>query len=267
MIIKSIMDKIVSIIPVHEYNEEVKKLLTLAIQSVPSNVDICISCPSKIKEELEKDHKVKKYVTTEDGSSFQELVNHSVKKLKDEYKWFSILEYDDTYTPYWFDEVEKYYLTYPDVSIFLPLTDLMRMNGDSLSFFGYGNEAPWASAFSNEIGFIDFDVLSTYFDFYLTGSVINTNDFLSVGGLKESMKLVFWYEFLLRLTNKEKKVFVIPKVGYKHIVGRENSLFDMYNSTMTPDETQWWYELAKQECYFENDRKKTYETREVEEEE
>lgn len=257
------MEDIVVVIPVHEYNEDVKKLLGEAIESCKAHT--CISCTDEIKSKIEKDFILPlMFSTNAENTSFQALVNSAVKFLQaNNYKWFSVLEYDDTYTPYWFDEVKKYYEVNPDVSMFLPLTDLVREK----NFIGYGNEAPWASAFSNEIGFIDFEVLSNYFDFYVTGSVINVDDFLSVGGLKESLKVVFWYEFMLRFTNKEKKIYVVPKVGYIHLVDRKNSLFDLYKTTMAKEEIEWWYELAKQECYFVKDRNKTYENREDEEEE
>lgn len=262
------MEEIVVIIPVHEYDTDVKNMLSAAIESV-KNKKICISCSKEIKKGIEKDFELPLMFATEaKNNSFQSLVNAGVKFLnKNKYNWFSVLEFDDTYTPYWFDEVERYFSANPDVSVFMPLTHLVKQNGEEkVMFLGYGNEAPWASAFSNEIGFVDFEVLSNYFDFYLTGSVINVSDFITVGCLKESMKLVFWYEFLLRLTNKEKKVYVVPKVGYTHLVDRKNSLFDIYKNTLDKEETEWWYDLAKQECYFLKDRNKTYNKNEEEEE-
>lgn len=268
------MKNIVSIIPVHEYNDKVKEMLSAAMESVTGDksveLHICISCSKDVKKEIEKDFEFPlMFCTNAKTTTFQCLVNSAVKFLqKNGYKWFSVLEFDDTYNPYWFGEVKRYFSVNPEVSVFLPLTQLLRQNKNGgMDFIGYGNEAPWASAFSNEIGFIDFEVLSNYFDFYLTGSVFNTDDFLSVGGLKESMKLVFWYEFLLRLTNKEKKVYVVPKLGYNHLVDRENSLFQYYKDSIDKEEAQWWYDTAKQECYFTQDRNKTYDKNKEKEEE
>lgn len=266
------MDEILIIIPVHEYDDTVKPLLERALDSVyNTGKHVCISCPKALKETIAENHVIPIiFCTDAKESSFQALVNSAVKfAQKNNYKWFSVLEFDDAYSPYWFAEVEKYYTAHPDVSVFLPLTHLVKFENeptDKLTFYGYGNEAPWASAFSNEIGFVDFEVLSNYFDFYLTGSVINTDDFISLGALKKSMKVVFWYEFLLRLTNKEKKVFVVPKVGYTHTVDRKGSLFDIYKTTLDKKEIEWWYELAKQECYFAKDRNKQYNKEEEEEE-
>lgn len=265
------MEELLIIIPVHEYNDTVRDLLTRALESAyVSGKKICISCPKDIKDEIIKNHKEPLAICTDaKETSFQALVNSAVKfAQKNKYKWFSVLEFDDAFSPYWFSEVETYYKANPDVSVFLPLTHLIKFEdgNEKPTFYGYGNEAPWASAFSNEIGFVDFEVLSNYFDFYLTGSIINVDDFISAGSLKKSMKLVFWYEFLLRLTNKEKKVYVVPKVGYTHTVDRKDSLFDIYKTTLDKKEIEWWYELAKQECYFAKDRNKQYNKEEEEEE-
>lgn len=263
------MDEIVVVIPVHEYDQSIKEMLSRAIESIPTGKRVCITCTDEIKEKIEGDFKqALMFCTNAKSTSFQALINAAVKFLsKNNYKWFSILEFDDTYTPYWFGEAERYYSANPDVSIFMPLTHLVKEGKDeNISFFGYGNEAPWASAFSNEIGFVDYEVLSNYFDFYLTGSIFNVDDFIYAGYLKESIKLVFWYEFLLRLTSKNKKVYVVPKVGYTHLVDRKNSLFDIYKSTLSEKEIEWWYDLAKQECHYLKDRNKTYEKENEEEE-
>ena len=78
------------------------------------------------------------------------------------------------------------------------------------------------------------------------------------------MKLTFWYEFMLRLTHNEKKIRVIPKVGYRHLIGREGSLYSIYASTIDKDESEWWYETAKKECSHTTDRKKQYKKEEKE---
>ena len=72
------------------------------------------------------------------------------------------------------------------------------------------------------------------------------------------MKVSFWYEFLLRAAYKGKKMFVIPKVGYRHFVGREDSLSYQYGNNMSEVELNWWIDLAKKEYFFPHDRNKTY---------
>jgi hypothetical protein len=80
-----------------------------------------------------------------------------------------------------------------------------------------------------------------------------------VGGLKPSIKITFWYEWLLRATNKGKTVFVIPKVGYNHTLGRSGSLVELYKENVDGEESQWWFDLAKREYFYKEDRKKSYE--------
>ena len=46
------------------------------------------------------------------------------------------------------------------------------------------------------------------------------------------MKLTFWYEYLLRAVNNGKKIYVIPKVGYRHHILRDDSLSDFYSKNM-----------------------------------
>lgn len=255
------MKDITIIIPVHVYNEQVKEMLIKAIESVPSDYLIHIVNPNKLESEL--GWLVKKYdnvtvfsaVDEDEPTDFCTLVNRGVSTCGT--NWFSILEFDDEYTSIWFSNVEKEMEYKSDVSVFVPLTELNDFN--NTHFVSYGNEAPWASSFSNEIGYIDNDCLQDFFDFYLTGSVFSTLDWLNSGGLKPSIKVTFWYEFLLRLTNEGKKIYVVPKLGYKHNVNRDGSLHKEYANTVTTDEADWWRELAKKECFFKKDRNKTYE--------
>ena len=50
------------------------------------------------------------------------------------------------------------------------------------------------------------------------------------------MELVFWYEFLMRALYKNKRVFVIPKVGYYHLVNRPECMTNKYAETMSEKE-------------------------------
>ena len=121
-----------------------------------------------------------------------------------------------------------------------------------------GNVEAWASSFSNEVGYIDSDCLQNYFDFYLTGCVFNTDDWREIGGLKPHIKVTFWYEWLLRATNKSKQVYVIPKVGYNHILGRDDSLTSLYKKELSEKEVQWWFDLAKKDYFFKEEKEPSY---------
>lgn len=249
------MSNITVIIPVHEYTEENISLLKNAISTVPSKYDIIVSVPSSSAADFNEDFGNNvNVVSNTENASFPSLINAATSSVST--KWFSILEFDDEYTSIWFNNVEKYIEYNPSTSIFIPLEDIKDYN--SKKYIGFGNEAPWASAFSNEIGYIDLDCLQNYFDFYLTGSVFNLDDWNDVGGLKPSIEITFWYEFLLRATNKDKKVFVIPKVGYTHYLNREKSLTNIYKETMSDKETQWWFELAKKDYFFKIEKDPSY---------
>ena len=61
----------------------------------------------------------------------------------------------------------------------------------------------------------------------------------------------------------------IPKLGYKKTNMRENCLFyDYYKKEkgvdrVDPLEAKWWFNTAKKECYFKQDRGITYELEET----
>ena len=263
---KTTINDIVVILPLHVVNKNVAELLPKAIDSVPEGMEVRVSCANGISDEVKKIiGKRKGVVIYEDenkdsSNCFQKLVNQAIEGTK----WFSILEYDDTYnTDVWSRNVVQYLNEMPNVSVLMCFEDLV--NSKDGKFIGMGNDAPWASSFSDEMGYLDIDSLMSYFDFYLTGSVFNTDDWNSVGGLKESMKLTFWYEFLLRLVNLGKKVYVMPKVGYTHILGRENSLIENYKAEIDNEEAEWWFSLARKEYFFKEDRGKQYVKTEKEE--
>jgi len=248
------MKDLVIILPLHEFNKTIEPLLYKAIESVPTDLEIRISCKHGLSDKIKKS--CKKYTNVvlyeneneKSESDFCTLVNQAVGDSK----WFSILEYDDTYTPIWFDNFKKYVDFYSDISVFLPLEDLIDDKDEK--FAGIGNEAPLASSFSNELGYIDNDCLQNFFDFYMTGGIYNTDDWNEVGGLKPKVKLTFWYEWLLRATYKGKKIYVIPKVGYVHRLGRPNSLIETYKKTIDDKESNFWVNVAKKESFYKETR-------------
>ena len=249
------MKDLIVIIPLHKYDKETGALLSNAVASVPEDTEIRISCKKGLANSLNKAYKANKNVKVLENegeeSDFCTLVNKAVGDTT----WFSILEYDDEYTPIWFDNFRKYVDFYSDISIFVPMEDLVDATTDK--FAGIGNEAPWASSFSNEIGYIDNDCLKNFFDFYMTGSIFRTDDWKEVGGLKPSIKLTFWYEFLRRATYKGKKVYVIPKIGYTHLLGRKDSLIEGYKATITDKESNFWIDVARKEYFFKEERDKS----------
>ena len=257
------MKQITTIVPIHKYDETLKETLGNAFKSfyeTSKNIpaDLMIVGPKDVLDLVKADFVNGDVVYVENENSwFSAQINAAVKKVKTDY--FSILEYDDEYTPIWFDNVAKYIETGDDIAVYLPLTEVFDYQHKEQGPIGYVNEAVWASSFSEKLGYFDNECLQDYLIFNTTGGVFRTKDFIEIGGLKESMKLSFWYEFLLRAINKEKSIFVIPKVGYFHIVNRNDSLAPTFAQTMSDRESEFWVELARKEYLYKTDRKKTYE--------
>lgn len=254
------MKDVTVIIPIGNTLE--KDDITLLTNAVKSAVEQCAELivigPAELSKHAAKLTKLGKNIKIleNDTPNYVSNVNKALKDVNTEY--FSVLEYDDTFSPKWFENVEKY-MEYDDEDKFgfLPLTELVDY--ETKETIGYANEAFWASSFSDEIGYLDIGALENYLGFNTSGGVFRKKDFLTLGGLKESMKLVFWYEFLFRAIYKEKKIFVVPKVGYYHVANRPNSLTESYSNEMSDKEAEWWVELAKKEYFFPQDRKKVYE--------
>lgn len=243
------------IIPVHKkLNDEEVKLFNDAIKSIPSDCKVIVVGK---KTFLPKQNNSRfDYLINDGDLDFCSQINFAVSKIATDY--FSILEFDDKYTPIWEENFKRYSNSHVnEASGYLFLNELYDYSNME-SPIGYINEAVWASSFSNEIGYLDTDCLNDYSNFNLTGAIFNKNDFIEVGGLKPSMKLSFWYEFMLRFLHNGKTMYVIPKVGYYHRINRKDSLIDIYQTSMDSEEAQWWMDLAKKEYFFKTDRKKSY---------
>lgn len=256
------MAQITTIIPVHKFDDEVKTLLETSVKSYvetsknnPS--DLMFVGPKEVMDSVKALNLHEAEYVENENAWFSAQINAAVKKVKTDY--FAILEYDDEFTPIWFNNVMEYILTGDDIAVYLPLTEVFDYQHKEEGPIGYVNEAVWASSFSEKLGHFDNECLQDYLIFNTTGGVFRTKDFIEVGGLKESMKLSFWYEFLLRAINKKKDVFVIPKVGYFHLVNRNGSLATDYAQNMSDRESEFWVELARKEYLYKTDRKKTYE--------
>jgi hypothetical protein len=259
------MSKITIIIPVCEVNDELKELYKKAVGSVPitdegrSEYPVLVVGPKDIINAY-KDKAIEKIVDIEylenKNSGFQDQINFAAKNCKTEY--FSVLEVDDTFNTNWFQNVEKHIETMPETPFFLPLTELFDVSEKQPIPIGFANEIALTTSFSDKIGYIGIDELEEFSDFSCTGGVYRTSDFLSIGGLKNTLKVVFWYEFLLRAANNHKEAYVIPKLGYKHNLRREGSLMDTVSKTIDEDEAKFWIKTAKQEYFFTEARVKEY---------
>jgi len=188
------------------------------------------------------------YVVNEGETDFCSQINFGVSKCHS--KYFSILELDDEYSNIYFENVEKYMNAYPNISAFLPVSILVDTENRALQ---YVNEAVWAQGFGEQLGQLDMTALLQYDNFIICGGVFTKESFEEVGGLKPNIKLYFNYEFLLRYVNSDFNTMVIPKLGYKHLVDRDGSLFKSYKdpvSGITPDEARFYLGAAKKEYFF-----------------
>lgn len=254
------------ILPVHELNEETKKLFSNAVTSVkeqitkPDELIIVVPTGSEVATYVKSfdygDYKDSIVIAENPNQTdFCSQVNYGVSVSKSE--WFSILEFDDEYANIWFKNVVEYRKVHTNVDIFMPIIVDVDMTSQ---FIGFTNEAVWANSFSDELGILDNGALLSYQNFNIDGMVIRKSTYESFGGLKSNIKLTFIYEFLLRMTFKAAKVMVIPRFGYKHVNQRPGSLFATYKETLDPAEARWWLSTAKKESYFPKDRQITYET-------
>lgn len=245
------------IVPILELDEKGFETFEKALDSA-KDCNVVVVGSSKALETVKSSKHTFTATVNEGDTSFSAQVNAALKSIKT--KYFSVLEYDDVYTDIWFVNVEKYInASEGDVFAYFPLVELIDSKDETLTPIGYVNEALWASSFSEELGYFDLTALENYMDYNSTGAVFKTDEFVSLGGLKASMKLTFWYEFLLRAVYYKKKMFVIPKVGYLHFINRDGSLSHTYAETMTSKEADWWVDTAKKEYFFQQDRNKTYE--------
>jgi hypothetical protein len=203
-----------------------------------------------------------RFVENEGKTDFSSQVNLGVENTTTEY--FSVLEFDDAYSIIWFDNVVKYMEAYPTMDVYLPI--VVDMNIDN-NFLHFTNEVLWAKEFSDKQGYLDNDALLNYPKFQFSGAVIKKETFDTVGGLKPSIKIHFIYEFMLRMTYYDKKIMTIPKLGYKKINMRANSLFWEYEhgkDKVNVLETRFWFQTARKESYFKKDREIKYEIEETE---
>jgi len=191
-------------------------------------------------------------IHNEGDTDFCTQVNLGVENAK--YDWVSLFEFDDEYSSIWFKNVHRYSSAYPEVKGFLPLVVDTDEKG---VFAGFTNEATFAANMNSEIGYLTNEVLLNYQNFQTSGMVFNKSLFKEYGGFKQSFKLTFVYELLLRLTYNSVSLMTIPRIGYKHSNMREGSLFWQYRygeEPLTQDEVSFWIDSAKKEHFFKEDR-------------
>ena len=263
------------IIPIHEYNKSVSELLKrcllslkeMAIESSKNNIliDIHVVGDSalpydEIMKLIDWGQEFNSFNVSENKTNnldFCSQVNYSVNEICSN-DYFMIVEFDDMVNKKWLNMVLPYINEKNKCPMFLPLTEIYDIKNSNMPL-SYINEIAWSSAFvDGELGVLNNGSLHDFYNFNITGAIINRRDFIKAGCLKPSIKLSFGYELLLRFTNLFSEIFVVPKVGYFHFVNREGSLTSEYHKTMTKEEGSWWIKLALEEYQYKKDRNKTY---------
>jgi hypothetical protein len=259
------MSNITIIIPVHEFSETVKGYLDKAIESVDKQEkieykpDICIVCSPDISVDIDAYLGSLKYQDTNINrlinngqTDYQSQVNFATDNIKTNY--FCVLEFDDELSVTYLYNFDKYIKSYPDTDVFMPMIIEVNKKNEGLKLT---NEPVWSQQFvgeNGEMGYLNANALKQYTDFKLSGAAIKKSEFKNIGGYKSNIKLTFMQEFLLRAINNACKVYTIPKIGYKHLAEREDSMFGIYNKTMPMAERKFWFETAVNEANFMNDR-------------
>jgi len=261
------MNKITIIIPIHKYDSEIKTMTESLLTSIDKQEGIdykptvlIVYC-GKIKQPL-LDKKYKNidlvYLVNDGDTSYQSQINFAVNHIKTDY--FSVVEFDDELSTKFLRNIDKHIESYPEIDVFLTMIVEVDTKNKPIKLT---NELVWSQQFvgdGGEIGYLDDKLLKKYSDFKLSGATIKKSQFINVGGYKTNIELVFMFEFLLRIMNNGSPVYTIPKLLYKHIVGRSGSLFDEYSNNMSIQERKFWFETANKEYLFTNQReiKKTF---------
>jgi len=259
---------ITTIIPIHEYNDQISSLLDKAIESVQKQEgiselpQIIVVCAFSIADDILKYQQtlLTKYpnginilfISNMNKTDYQSQVNLGVKSVTTDY--FSVLEFDDEYSTTFFKNAEKYVKSYPEIDVLLTMMIEVNEKNEGIKMT---NETVWAQQFvgeNGEMGYLNVKALQQYTDFKLSGAVIKKSEFENLGGYKSNIKLAFMYEFLLRALNNACKIFSMPKIGYKHLATRQGSLFDGYMKTMPANERKFWFETANKEANIMGDR-------------
>ena len=192
------------------------------------------------------------------------------------YELISLVEAEDSFSLKWFELAQTYSSENPEVAVLLPLIK-NSING---TFTGLLNEAAWAEGMSEEAGKIDINLLSRYNCINPLGAVYKISsikEYSEVSDdtyypMKESIKLSHYYEFFLRMIYNDLKVMTVPRLGYELRIVRKEIYTDstcklpqditMYPADrggITTEEGRFWFELAKKEYFFDEDRKRAYE--------
>ena len=250
------------IIPINKLENDLdKQLFTDAIKSVfnqnnaiaPKEVIVITNKETSKSIDL-KEYKSARFVINDESSdNVQSQINKAVKEVKTSF--FMVLDSDDELTNFYMTNLSMHMQEMSNVDMFLPLIADVTLDK---RIHRYINEINWAKDMTNDRhGYLTMETLMNYNLVSINGAAIRKEKFEEAGGLKESMKLSFVYEFLMRFTNIDGIAYTVPKIGYLRKMGRENSYLAQQGN-MEGDEVTFWWNLAKKEYVWPHDRNKVY---------
>lgn len=264
------MKDLTVIVPVHEFNDTVLKECENSFAKLKEAIDAYTHGEVRTiavgPDDVMSNRTFKRFIDNvgfkvqtikNDGpTDYCSQVNLAVDSVETEH--FSIMEFDDEYSPKWFNMAYDYFVGNESISVMIPVNAFHNEDDQN---WEYGNTMALTAAFitDNENDTDPLGVLNEYrmegsSMFNLTGAVFNTKDFIAVGKYKPSVEIAFNYEFLLRLTHKGLKAMVAPKEGYTHELGRKGSLGNMYMEKYNAKEIKKWFDLAERESRYTEDR-------------
>lgn len=230
-----------------------------------------------VREEVVSKNDINYVIERTTSNTFQQLFNEATNYAHiNQYKYFSLVEHDDVVDRNWFMNAMKFAKEKESTDVFLPLTKEVS-NGINLGFF---NEASWVDGYAEEAGFFDQNLLLRFNCMNITGSVFKTEALISKSEnrngfykpIKESMKIGYSYEFFLRMIYESLKMFTIPRIGYEHRIDRPSDSVNYFSSKLprdlttkpidkggiSPEEHNFWLNLAKKEYFIDTDRNLTF---------
>ena len=236
------------------FSESIKSIYKQIDEIKPKEVIIITNKETSKSIDL-KEYKSARFVINDETSdNVQSQINKAVKEVKTNF--FMVLDSDDEITNFYFKNLSMHMEEMKNVDMFLPLIADVTLDK---RIHRYINEINWAKDVTNDRhGYLTMETLMNYNLVSINGAAIRKEKFEEAGGLKESMKLSFVYEFLMRFTNIDGITYTVPKIGYLRKMGRENSYLAQQANNMESDEVNFWWGLAKKEYVWPHDRNKNY---------
>jgi hypothetical protein len=213
------------------------------------------------------------------SNTFSKIFNDSLNYANiNGYEWFTVLEVDDSLTKNWIKYFNLYSTEKNEYDAFVPLSRQIAPMG----FVGFMNEASWVDGFAEVAGIFDLNLMLRFNCVNIAGTAFKTQSLLKYSEekdgiykpMKESMKINYSYEFLLRMIYNDLKFYTIPRMGYDCRINRAVEKYDYFSSKLPMDivqkspenggvkaeEFKFWTDLAKKEYFFDNDRNKIYQS-------